>query len=77
MRATSLASSHLLLWRAAEYYGLDPESLFREAGLEPERIKDTNARYSESASTRLLSSIIERSPADSEVHQAAVAMLSD
>lgn len=61
MRATSLASSHLLLWRAAEFYGLEPEALFRQAGLEPEKIKDAKARYSESASTRLLSSIIEAS----------------
>lgn len=54
MHATALASSHLLLWKAAESYGLDPAALFREAGLDPDKIGDPDARYSEEASTRLL-----------------------
>jgi AraC-like DNA-binding protein len=54
MHATALASSHMLLWKAAESYGLDPAALFREAGLDPEKIKDAEARYDEEASMRLL-----------------------
>jgi AraC-like DNA-binding protein len=54
MHATALASSHMLLWKTAESYGLDSAALFREAGLDPEKIKDSEARYDEEDSMRLL-----------------------
>lgn len=54
MHATALASSHLLLWKTAESYGLDPAALFREAGLDPDKIGDSEARYDEEDSMRLL-----------------------
>lgn len=54
MHATALASSHLLIARAIESYGLDSEALFRSAGLDPAGLSDPEARYPEADSTRLL-----------------------
>jgi AraC-like DNA-binding protein len=59
MHATALASTHLLLVRAVESYGLDPLPLFRAVGLDPSRVSEAEARYSEDQSTRLLQRIVE------------------
>jgi len=45
MYYTTLASGALAVWRAIESYGLDAEALFKEAGLDPEKLYKPNARY--------------------------------
>ena len=45
MRATSLTSGVLMLWKAIEHHGLDADAVFIEAGLDPTLLYDANARY--------------------------------
>lgn len=45
MHYTSLASSALTVWRALESEGCDPKQIFEEAGLDPDKLYDPNARY--------------------------------
>lgn len=45
MPYTNIASSALSIWRALESYGLDPDAVFRQAGLDPRKLYDPNARY--------------------------------
>lgn len=45
MHATTLASLAGLLWKILEFYGLDPDSLFRSEGLDPGKMRDPNARF--------------------------------
>jgi AraC-like DNA-binding protein len=47
MVVTSLASLARPLWRLLERYQIDPEFVFREAGLDPMLMKDSRSRYSE------------------------------
>jgi AraC-like DNA-binding protein len=44
-----LASCGLILWKTLESYGLDSHALFVKAGLDPERFRDPDARFSFSA----------------------------
>ena len=53
MYATYLASTSLLIWKALESYGYDSRSLFERVGLDPEKMRDPNARYPDSAGLRL------------------------
>lgn len=53
MHATSLATTSLLLWKALESYGCDNVALFKKVGLDPDKMRDPNARYPESALMRL------------------------
>lgn len=46
MPATFLASAGRVIWRMAEGHGIDPEALFRAAGLDPLVIDQPRARYS-------------------------------
>jgi len=48
MPYTNLASSSLTVWRALESYGVDPAPLFEQAGLDPQKLYDPNARYLDS-----------------------------
>lgn len=48
MPYTNLASSTLSVWRALESYGVDPAPLFQQAGLDPQKLYDANARYRDS-----------------------------
>jgi len=48
MPYTNLASSALSVWRALESYGADPAVLFKRAGLDPQKLYDSNARYRDS-----------------------------
>ncbi|NCF83560.1 MAG: hypothetical protein GWP74_18330, partial [Proteobacteria bacterium] len=48
MPYTNLASSALSIWRALESYGVDPAVLFEQAGLDPQKLYDANARYRDS-----------------------------
>jgi len=50
---TALAASHLLVQKALDAYGLDSQALFERAGLDPDSMRDPEARYSEAASTKL------------------------
>lgn len=45
MNWTTLSSVALVVWRTLEAYRIDPEPLFREAGLNPDLLRDANARY--------------------------------
>lgn len=45
MHATTLASLAGLLWKILEFYGQDPDSLFRSEGLDPSNMRDPNARF--------------------------------
>jgi len=48
MYYTTLASGSLAVWRAIESYGLDPEALFKEADLDPDKLYKPNTRYKDS-----------------------------
>jgi AraC-like DNA-binding protein len=48
MPYTTLATSALSIWRALESYGVDPDAMFRRAGLDPRRLYEPNARYRDS-----------------------------
>jgi len=41
---SSLATIAQILWRLIEFHGFDPAPLFHKAGIEPETIRDPNAR---------------------------------
>ncbi|MFQ5935038.1 MAG: AraC family transcriptional regulator [Acidiferrobacterales bacterium] len=56
---TSLASTALLIWKALESYGCDAEVLFKQAGLEPNKMRDPNARYPDAAFLKLYKRAIE------------------
>ena len=43
----------LLLWKALESYGCDNAALFKKVGLDPDKMRDPNARYPETALMRL------------------------
>ena len=45
MYGTSIATASRILWRMLERRDIDPGPLFREAGLDPERLTDPRARY--------------------------------
>lgn len=45
MPYTTLATSALSIWRALESYGVDPETLFRRARLDPDKLYNPDARY--------------------------------
>jgi AraC-like DNA-binding protein len=45
MIATSLATAFRPLWRLLEDYKVDPELVFREAGLDPARMDEPRGRY--------------------------------
>ena len=45
MSDSTLSSWALVLWRTLEAYRLAPQDLFRQAGLDPARLDDPNARY--------------------------------
>ena len=48
MPYTNLASTTLPIWRALESYAIEPATLFEQAGLDPRKLKDANARYRDS-----------------------------
>jgi AraC-like DNA-binding protein len=45
MVPTLLASAARILWRIVERHGVDPEHIFRAAGLDPKQLEDPRARY--------------------------------
>ena len=49
------------LWRQLEGYGIDPEPLFREHGIDPETLYDTGARVPADRMRRLDAAVAERS----------------
>ncbi|MFQ6023678.1 MAG: AraC family transcriptional regulator [Acidiferrobacterales bacterium] len=49
MPYSSLASSALMIWKALESYGCDTRALFQQAGLDPAKMRDPNARYPDTA----------------------------
>ena len=55
---TILASSTLVMWNALKAFNHDAESVFVEAGLDPAKLKDQEARYNADAITRLHERII-------------------
>lgn len=59
MRANSLASSHLVLWRALESYGLDSRAIFERVGLDVSEMSDPDARYPDSKLLKLWDVAIE------------------
>lgn len=44
MTPSSLATTGQIMWRLIEFHGLDPAPLFRDAGIEPDTIRDPHAR---------------------------------
>ncbi|MCK7576742.1 MAG: hypothetical protein MZV65_13175 [Chromatiales bacterium] len=46
MSDSTLSSWLLVLWRALESHRLAPQDLFRQAGLDPARLRDPNASLS-------------------------------
>lgn len=59
MPYTNLASSALSIWRALESYGVDPAVLFEQAGLDPQKLYDANARYRDSRLYTLWQLVVE------------------
>ncbi|MFQ5935518.1 MAG: AraC family transcriptional regulator [Acidiferrobacterales bacterium] len=53
MQPTTISSWALLIWKAIESYGRDPRPLFEQAAVDPNKLRDPNARYPISALTRL------------------------
>ncbi len=47
MTPTLLASAARILWRLIERHGVDPEAVFREAGLDPAQMSQSRARYAD------------------------------
>jgi AraC-like DNA-binding protein len=45
MLGTAIATSARALWRMLERQGIDPATLFKEAGLDPEQLSKARARY--------------------------------
>ena len=45
MSNTLLASASRILWRTIRSHGIDPDELFREAGLDPAKINEPAARF--------------------------------
>ena len=45
MGVTFIASTSQVLWRVLESYALDPAPLFRNAGLDPQRWTEPDARF--------------------------------
>ncbi|MFY9975963.1 MAG: AraC family transcriptional regulator [Chromatiaceae bacterium] len=48
MNPTLLASAARILWRVIERHGVDPVVVFREAGLDPDQMNESRARYADS-----------------------------
>ena len=44
--ATTLSSWGLLIAKALKDYGIDPDLLFKEAGLDPQKMHEARQRYS-------------------------------
>ena len=53
MQATTISSWVLLIWKGLESYGRKPEPIFRQAGLDPMKLRDPNSRYPIASMTRL------------------------
>jgi AraC-like DNA-binding protein len=49
MTITAIASASQVLWRILELRGVDPADVFRDAGLNPEKWNDPDARFSDGA----------------------------
>jgi len=45
MSGTAIATAARVLWRMLERRGIDPEPLFREAGLDPDKLNNPLSRY--------------------------------
>jgi len=56
-----LTSWALLIWDGLKQHGCDARAIFKQAGLEPQRLGDCNARYSEAAMQKLWALAIEAS----------------
>ncbi|MDX1606687.1 MAG: AraC family transcriptional regulator ligand-binding domain-containing protein, partial [Candidatus Competibacterales bacterium] len=56
--STTLSSYGVALSRTLDDYGLDSAELFRGAGLEPEVMKNPNARYPDERLVRLLTAAV-------------------
>jgi AraC-like DNA-binding protein len=56
-----LTSWALLIWDGLNQRGCDARAIFKQAGLEPQRLGDCNARYSEAAMQKLWALAIEAS----------------
>jgi hypothetical protein len=56
MVSTSLA---LLIWDELNKHGCDARAIFKQAGLNPDRLGDANARYSVAAMQKLWALAIE------------------
>ena len=48
-----------LIWKEAQSFGLDSDSLFRQAGIDPSVRNDPNARIPRKALDRLIASVYE------------------
>lgn len=59
---SSLATIGQIIWRLIEFHGLDPASLFREADIDPETIRDPHARIDNRRGDVLLRLAAERIP---------------
>ena len=51
MNPTSLASAARILWRLLEHHGIDPGEVYRRAGLDISKLRDSRARFAD-ANTR-------------------------
>ncbi|MDX2511798.1 MAG: AraC family transcriptional regulator [Desulfobacterales bacterium] len=54
MLYTNLAVTKNVFWKMLEYYGQDPEPIFLEAGIDPERLKNSEDRIRFSSAYKVL-----------------------
>ncbi len=59
MPYSGLATSAGWIWRALESHGVEPEPLFRRAGMDPAKMLDPDARYKEAKFYRLMNLAVE------------------
>ena len=62
MKDATLATTGQILWRLIEHHGLEPEPLFRAAGIDPQIIHDPRAHIDRAKGERLIRALAGRIP---------------
>lgn len=60
MHLTTISSMALLIAKAVDHCGIDSREIFEQAGLDPDLLSDSNARYSFEGMTRLWKLVVDQ-----------------